>query len=184
MGAAGGHVELLTCRIIGKCPYPDFAWGRHHAEEHNVSFISLERVGVTTYQSALFNDLRLETFKELVLNELRLCLSLQADHAHGTACVARVGNASYDLSQHCIGLRLIQRILTTAGAIPVGHVADYNRLQSIGRIGSKRIKWGAVVRIAKVVRELDNFRHTAKMLAQHDILFEADLGVAVEATLS
>jgi hypothetical protein len=143
-----------------------------------VSFIALKRVGVTTYQSAFFNDLRLETFKELVLNELRLCLSLQADHAHGTACVARVGNASYDLSQHCIGLRLIQRILTAASAIPIGHVPDHKGFQPIGRVGPKRIKRGAVVRIAKVVRELDNLGHAAEMLAQHDILSEADLCVA------
>ncbi len=184
MGAAGGHVEPLPCRIIGKCPYPNFAWGRHHAQKDNVPFIALKRIGVTTYQPALFNDLRLETFKQLVLNELRLCLALQADHAHGTARVALVGNASYDLSQHCISLRLIQRILTTASAIPIRHVADDNRLQPVGWVGSKRIKRGAVVRITKVVRELDNFWHAAEMLAEHDILSEADFCVSVEAALS
>ncbi len=62
-----------------------------------MSFIALKCVGVTAYQSPLLDDLRLQIFKELMLNELGLCVSLQANYPHGAAVVARVGDASYDL---------------------------------------------------------------------------------------
>ena len=128
MGATGGDIETLTRRIIRQHPYPGFPWRSYHAEEDNVSFIALKCIGVAAYQSPLIDDLRLQSFKELVLNEFRLSVSLQANYAHGTASVTRIGDASHDLSHHRIGLRLIQCILTTASAIPIGHVANYKGL--------------------------------------------------------
>ena len=73
-----------------------------------------------------------------MFNEPGLRLSLQADHTHGPAGVAWIIDTGDDLGQHGVGLRLIQGVLTAAGAIPIGHVAEDKRLQAVGWIGTQR----------------------------------------------
>ena len=68
LGAASSHVEALSRRITGKHSDTGFTWGSNHTKKHDVSFIALERIGVTTDQSSLFNYLWLKSLKKLVLN--------------------------------------------------------------------------------------------------------------------
>ena len=111
-------------------------------------------------------------------------LSLKTDHAHSTVSVAWIINTGDDLGHQGVGLRFVQGVLTASGAIAIGYAAKDKGLQTVGWIGAKWIKRGTVAGVAEVVRELDDFRHTAEVLTQHNVLSESNLRIAVEAALS
>src|SRR5581483_5744488 len=60
---------------------------------------------------------------------------------------------------------------------------DNKRGQTVRRIGSQWVKWRAAARVAEIIRELNDFGHTAEMLTKHDVLPETNLCVAVKAAL-
>lgn len=127
LGTAGRDVEALTRGLCRKSANP-FVGRGDHAQENDMTLVPLECVGITANQAALFYDFRFQSFKNLVLDELGLRFSLKTDHAHSSACIARVIYAGDDLRQHGVGLRLIQRVLHATGAVTVSYVAENYRL--------------------------------------------------------
>src|SRR5215469_9150394 len=74
-------------------------------------------------------------------------------------------------------------MLAGSGPVSLGQVLDDKRPQPIDGISTQRIERRPVARITEIIRELDNLRHAPEVLAQYDVLAEANFRVGVKATL-
>ena len=65
LGPAHGDVEALSGRLGRQRADPSLSGCRDHAEEDDVAFVALERVGVSTNEAPFFDDLRLSVSRSL-----------------------------------------------------------------------------------------------------------------------
>ena len=180
--AAYCHVEpSLRCCIGHRRDAAPVARCRYHAQEHDIPFVTLERVGVATDNLPGLHRLWAERLDEPGFDVARLRIANQADD---TDCLAVVGGVSADIAD-CIDDRFRLSWIHCTGCgprlIPPVHVSGHDRrFETPGAVLPKRDERLPLIR--EIVRELDDLGHAAEVLTQTDATLIADLR-EVEETL-
>ena len=183
LGPTDRDIESLDVGLGGQCGDANRPGRRHHAQEDDVSLVTLERVGVAADQASPMELGGVNGLEQDLFDALRLGRTGQADDAHGKPLVSRVGEAPLDLGDDRLGLHGIFSIGGVALSVTVFDVADHQRVEAVGWEVAQGVEWRAAGGVAEIVRELNDFRHATEVLAQADFLVESDLGVLIEAAL-
>jgi len=135
---------------------------RYHAQEHYVTFVTLERIWVTTSQIPLAKHGRTKTLNQQVLDSSGLRVSLQAHYTEVRFFVGRIFVALRNGVNDGVGLGVVN--------IPLPEtVCQISCLQRFEPILANLPKWYEWVSgLAELIAEADNLRHTTKMLSQRD----------------
>ena len=155
-----GHVEALGYRVaaVGKA----IAGRGHHAQEHDVALLALERAGIATADLELGNSLFTQLLGQHLHDLLRLLGAQQRDHADAASSDLRQGDQAANFLDDHLGFAKVE----LAFLLPVHHQQIHQR--RVKTLSHQR----QAQRFEFVVVELslgvfDDRRHTAKMLAQH-----------------